>query len=182
MQMGFGKNKRLAAPRPKKKKVEAREEAIMAASENENTQENACEDAEVSSQPAKCAALPASPGRLKRTQQAAEELEDLFLEYYVRDELSSDADKELSVHQRLYDAKMRRIDEAQRRKQRGSAFGELERIYKAELELLRARLRSAEAEASAYNAEANWLAQQCSVLRLDSAKHRRLLRKHGVHM
>ena len=47
MQMGFGKNKRLSAPRPKKKKVEAREEAIMAASENENPQENACEDAEV---------------------------------------------------------------------------------------------------------------------------------------
>ena len=64
----------------------------------------------------------------------------------MRDELSSDVDKELSVHQRLYDAKMRRIDEAQRRKQRGSAFGELERIYKAELELLQARLRSAEAE------------------------------------
>ena len=181
MQMGFGKNKRLAAPRPKKKKVEAREEAIMAASENENPQENVCEDAEVISQPAKCAALPASPGRHKR-KQAEEELEDLCIEYYMRDELSSDADKELSVHQRLYDAKMRRIDEAQRRKQRGSSFGELERIYKAELELLRARLRSAEAEASAHNAEANWLAQQCSVLRLDSAKHRRLLRKHGVRM
>ena len=29
---------------PKKKKVEAREEAIMAASENENPQENVCDD------------------------------------------------------------------------------------------------------------------------------------------
>jgi hypothetical protein len=181
MQMGFGKNKRLSAPRPKKKKVEAREEAIMAASENENPQEIACEDAEVSIHPAKCAGPRASPGGIKR-KQAEEELEDLYVEYYVRDELSSDADKELSVHQRLYDAKMRRIDEAQRRKQRGSAFGELERIYKAELELLQARLRSAEAEASAHNAEANWLAQQCRVLRLDSAKQRRLLRKHGVRM
>ena len=37
--MGFGKNKHLSAPRPKKKKVEARAEAIEASCENENPQE-----------------------------------------------------------------------------------------------------------------------------------------------
>ena len=31
-----------------------------------------------------------------------------------------------------------------------------------------------------HNAEANYLAQQCRVLRLENAKWLRLLRKHGV--
>ena len=42
--MGFGKNKHLSAPRPKKKKVEAREEAIEASGENENPQETCGDD------------------------------------------------------------------------------------------------------------------------------------------
>lgn len=78
---------------------------------------------------------------------------------------------------------MRRLDARQRKRKRdGSPFVELERIYKAELELLRVQLQSEEAEGSAHNAEANWLAQQCRVLRLENAKMHRLLRKHGVHV
>ena len=87
------------------------------------------------------------------------------------------AEKELALaQQRLYDAKMRRIDASQAGKRHGSPFGELERIYKAELELLRARLVRSEREAYAYNAEANWLAQQCRVLRLQNAKLKRISR------
>ena len=60
---------------------------------------------------------------------------------------------------------------------------ELERIYSAELELLRARLARSESEGcNASNAEANWLAQQCRVLRLQNAKMQRTVRKlGGVH-
>lgn len=57
-----------------------------------------------------------------------------------------------------------------------------ERIYKAELDLMRAKFRCADMEGTAHNAEANWLAQQCRVLRLENAKLLRLLRKHGVRM
>ena len=62
---------------------------------------------------------------------------------------------------------MKRLDARQRKRKRdGSPFVELERIYKAELELVRAQLRSEEAEGSTHNAEANMLAQQCRLLRL----------------
>ena len=88
------------------------------------------------------------------------------------------AEKKLALAQRLYDAKMRRIDASQAGKRHGSPFGELERIYKAELELLRARLERSESEAFACNAEANWLAQQCRVLRMQNAK---LVRSMPVH-
>ena len=71
---------------------------------------------------------------------------------------------------------MRRLDARQRKRKRdGSPFVELERIYKAELELLRVQLQSEEAEGSAHNAEANWLAQQCRVLRLKSLKTRKCI-------
>ena len=96
--------------------------------------------------------------------------------------MDSEAAKALALAQRLYDAKVRRIDKSQAGKRHGSPFGELERIYSAELELLRARLARSESEGCASNAEANWLAQQCRVLRLQNAKMQRTERKlGGVH-
>ena len=96
--------------------------------------------------------------------------------------MDSEAAKALALAQRLYDAKVRRIDKSQAGKRHGSPFGELERIYSAELELLRARLARSESEGCASNAEANWLAQQCRVLRLQNAKMQRTVRKlGGVH-
>ena len=106
--------------------------------------------------------------------QAEVELDELLAEYEVRQEMDDKAEKELALAQRLYDAKMRRIDASQAGKRHGKPFGELERIYKAEVELLRARLVRSESEGRAYNAEANWLAQQCRVLRLQNAKLQRV--------
>ena len=111
------------------------------------------------------------------------ELLELQAEWEVRQEISEQADAQLATAQRLHDAKVQRLDARQRKRKRdGSPFGELERIYKAELELVRAQLRSEEAEGSAHNAEANMLAQQCRLLRLQNAKLCRLLRKHGVRV
>ena len=94
-------------------------------------------------------------------------------------EMEAEAEQELRMSVRLYEAKVRRIDKAQAGKRHGSPFLELERIYKAELELTQAKMTRAEVEADTNNAEANWLAQQCRVLRLENAKLRRLLRAHG---
>ena len=80
---------------------------------------------------------------------------------------------------KLYEAKMRRIDKAQAGKRHGSPFLELERIYKARLELTQAKVKREEVEAGANNAEAIWLAQRCRVQSLEIAKLRRLLRAHG---
>ena len=66
---------------------------------------------------------------------------------------------------------MRRIDKAQAGKRHRSPFLELERIYKAELELTQAKVTRAEVKADANNAEANLLAQQCRVLRQDLLHH-----------
>ena len=175
--MPFGKNKRLAPRAKKKAKVEAREEALDAAQEKASAEE----EAEVRSPlrsiaPAEVPAGP-SPGRQKRMQ-AEVELDELLAEYEVRQEMDDKAEKELALAQRLYDAKMRRIDASQAGKRHGKPFGELERIYKAEVELLRARLVRSESEGRAYNAEANWLAQQCRVLRLQNAKLQRVYLVH----
>ena len=58
-------------------------------------------------------------------------------------------------------------------------FGELERIYKAKLELLYAQLGLAEAEGTTTNSEANYLGQRCRVLDLENAKLRRIVRSMG---
>ena len=180
--MPFGKNKRLSAPRPKKKKVEAREDAeyktLTSNVANEHVEDDDAHSS-IAPAPASDAKLASSPGRAKR--QAAEaELTELYETWLVDEEMFTQAENELSMQERLYAAKMRRIDEAQKRKkQRGSAIGQLERIYQAEIDVLHARLHAAEAEATAHNAEANWLAQQCRVLRMESAKHVRAVRKLG---
>ena len=94
-------------------------------------------------------------------------------------EMDAEAEQELRMSVRLYEAKVRRIDKAQAGKRHGSPFLELERIYKAELELTKARVNRAEVEADANNAEANFFAQICRVQSLENAKLRRLLRAHG---
>ena len=116
-----------------------------------------------------------------KRQEAEDELDELYIAYYVRDEVNTEAEKQLALAKRIYEAKMKRIDASQNGKRRGSPFRELERIYKAQVEFACAKFARSEAEAVANNAEANFLAQQCRVLRLESAKLRRLLRKHGVH-
>ena len=95
-------------------------------------------------------------------------------------EMDREAEAELSMSLKLYEAKMRRIEKAQAGKRHGSPFLELERIYKAELELTQAKMTRAEVEADTNNAEANWLAQQCRVLRLENSKLRRVMRANGV--
>jgi len=176
--MPFGKNKKISAPRANKSKVPAREEALVAAEEEASAKEIAAEVVAMQpAAPAEVAAVP-SPGRLKR-KEAEAELDELFIEYEVMQEADSEAVKQLKLAERIYGAKMRRLDASQAGKRHGSPFGELERIYKAELELLRARLTRSESEGCAHNAEANWLAQQCCVLRLENAKLTRTVRKLG---
>jgi hypothetical protein len=181
-QMPYGKNKRLSAPRPKKKKVEAREDAVHEAITSNDPNEH-IEDGQTlacaAPAPASDATLAPSPGRAKR--QAAEvELDELRISFLLDEELNADAERELNMHERLYEAKMKRVDDAQKRKkQRGCPIRQMERIYQAEVDVLRARLHAAETEATMHNAEANLLAQQCRVLRLESAKHVRSVRKLG---
>ena len=161
--------------RAKKKKVEAREEVVEAPEETGITGEA---ERSPSPPPAEPAAAP-SPGRMKR-KQAQDEAEELYAEYKAYDELRSDAEKEFTLAQRIYDAKMRRIDAAQKGKGRGSASEQLYRIMQAEVDHLRADLKHSDCGWEASNAECNWLAQQCRVVRLENAKLRRELRKHRV--
>ena len=120
-----------------------------------------------------------SPGGIKR-KEAEAELDELSITYQAWEKIDCEAEKAFALAQRLYDAKVRRIEKSQAGKRHGSPFGELERIYSAELELLRAHLARSESEGRASNAEANWLAQQCRVLRLKNAKMQRTVRKLGA--
>ena len=172
--MPFGKNKKLTMPRAQKTKVPAREDAW----EDEN--ETGFTGAEEPAPPPPPTDTPAapSPGRAKR-KLAKDECDELSIAYMAWSEMDREAEAELSMSLKLYEAKWRRIEKAQAGKRHGSPYLELERIYKAELELTQPKAKRAEVEADANNAEANWLAQQCRVQRLENAKLRRLLREHG---
>ena len=109
-------------------------------------------------------------GRLSHELQAAEaELEDLYIEFLAAQRVAKIFEDKLALAQRINDAKMRRVDAAQAKQPRGSAVLQLERIYQAEEQLLRAQLGASLSESECHNAEANWLAQQCHVLRLEMA-------------
>ena len=110
-----------------------------------------------------------SGGFSPKLQAAAEELEDLYLEFVAAQRAAKVFQDKLELAQRLNDAKMRRVDAAQAKQPRGSAVLQLERIYQAEEQLLRAQLGASLSESECHNAEANWLAQQCHVLRLEMA-------------
>ena len=161
--------------RPKKKKVEAREEVVEAPEETGIT-------GEAERSPSPVPPVPPtvlSPGGVKR-KEAQDESEKLYEEYQVYDGLRDEAEREFVVAERIHEAKMRRIDAAQKGKGRGSAIRQLERILQAEVDRLRAELKHADCGWEASNAECNWLAQQCRVVRLENAKLRRDLHKHRV--
>ena len=106
--MPFGKNKALAMPRPKQTKVAAREEAP------ESTDDTAITGAE---EPPPAPArveqpLAPSPGRLKR-KQALLECDDLRIEFEACQRLDAEAENELHMQERLYEAKQKRIDNSQ---------------------------------------------------------------------
>ena len=109
-------------------------------------------------------------GRFSHELQAAEaELEELYIEFLAAQRVAKVFKDKLQLEQRLNDAKMRRVDAAQKKKPRGSAVMQLERLYQAEEKLLRAQLAASETESECHRAEADWLAQQCCVLRLEMA-------------
>ena len=100
---------------------------------------------------------------------AEEELEELFIEFVAAQKVAKDFEDKFKFAERLCAAKMRRLDAALAKKERGSAVLQLERSYQAEEERLQAELNASKAEAECHDAEANWLAQQCRVLRLQMA-------------
>ena len=175
--MVFGKPKKVGMPRANKKKVPARE---MAPESDESTAITGNE-VRPPSPPATSQPAVMSPGALKR-KAAKEDSDELLIELEAYRELDAEASKELTMQKHLYEAKVRRIDNSQAGKRHGSPFAELERIYKAELEYTQAKLKREEWAASTNNAEANWLAQQCEVLRLENAKLRRVLRENHVRV
>ena len=76
-----------------------------------------------------------SGGFSLKLQAAAEELEDLYLEFVAAQRAAKVFQDKLELAQRLNDAKMRRVDAAQAKQPRGSAVLQLERIYQAEEQL-----------------------------------------------
>ena len=115
-------------------------------------------------------------GRARKLQEAEAELEELYIEFLAAQKVAKIFQDKLALEQRINDAKMRRVDAAQARKPRGSAVLQLERLYQAEEKLLHAKLKAAETESEAHSAEADWLAQQCQILRLQGVEMQLSLR------
>jgi len=91
-------------------------------------------------------------GRISHKLQAAEaELEELHFQFLAAQRVAKVFKDKLQLAQRLNDAKMRRVDAAQAKKPRGSAVLQLERLYQAEEQLLRAQL--ADSQTSHYTTD-----------------------------
>ena len=93
----------------------------------------------------------------------------MYIDFLLAQKVAKIREKELALAQRIYDVKMRRVEEAQEKKARGSAVLQLERIYQTIQDLLQAKLVASEADSECQNAEANFLAQHCRVLRLEKS-------------
>ena len=116
--MPFGKNKKLSAPRPKKSKVQARDdESDDAFGDDINKDHNeGIENVDPAKPaPASDTTPVPSPHSLK-VQAAEDELLELQAEWEVRQEISEQEDAQLAMAQRLHDAKMRRLDARQRKR------------------------------------------------------------------
>lgn len=181
------RQKSLGMNKKRKKAVTAREEAIEASQSAEGEHDDEQPPSPTPDAPDEAPAplvMPPSPRKQKQNEAKAE-LTELLLDFQVAQELDAEAEQQMSLAERLYDAKMKRIETLQKpgqKRDRGSVFGEIERIYKAQLLLEQARVARATEEAHTHNAEANWLAQQCRVLRLEIARLHRVLRKHRVSL
>ena len=176
--MPFGKNKGLSMPRANKKNASARDEVYESDGDTGATGAEVGAPSHPSPEHSQPSVVATSPGLLKR-KQSEREWQELNGEWEAWEELDGEAERELTMALRLYDAKKRRIEKAQKGKRHGSPFGELERIYEAELALLRVKLKRSKVDALTQNAECNTHAQKCRMLRLENAKLRRLLRVHG---
>ena len=159
---GFGRRKNaVGMSRPKKRKVAAREEEV-------EVMANATMEPDKERRAGSEREKPKND-TVRKLKAAEEELDDLYIEFVALQKAAKVFQDKFKLAERLHDAKMRRVDAAQAKKARGSAVLQLERIYQAQQELLQAELSASKAEAECNNAEANWLAQQCRVLRLEKA-------------
>jgi hypothetical protein len=136
--MPFGNNKKLTMPRAQKTKVPAREDAWDL--ENE-TGVTGAEELGPPLPPTDAPAAP-SPGRAKR-KLAKDECDELSIAYMAWSEMDTEAEAELSMSLKLVPGRRCvTLSKLTRRtgagKRHGSPFLELERIYKAELELTQA--------------------------------------------
>ena len=133
--MPFGKNKKLSGPRPKKKKVvrieEEPEESPTIEEDGGGAEEHVAANnmENIGGNGGAACEVPNSPGKLLR-----EEAKDIWKEA-VADTVQyqqklADALREEKMRQRLREAKIKRWDAAEKRKQPPSAVMQMDRAYK----------------------------------------------------
>ena len=173
VQQPFGKVKApVGMKRAKKKKVPAVE---AQPSVTDDTDETGGEVREPPPPPPEASPSP-SPGAV-RLQQAKDALEECGWAVERMQKHDTIAAQTLAAAEATHTAKMRRIDEAQKRKRRGSAVGQLERIYKSLLELYKAKYVRQAVTEMVLEADRDYHMQESAVLRLENAQLRRALRK-----
>ena len=164
--------KGLAKRRPEKKLVQSLKArpAVVLSTEEENAGGGPVVLAAAASlPPASCAAVSSSPDR-KRVEEAL----------VLADEGCERAEKELKhfkakekVAERLYEAKMRRADGVNRKRQPSNPFGVTCRIYEAIIEFDQAQLKRERAEVRALEAKSAGYALLIDLLERENARLRR---------
>ena len=170
----------LAKARPNKKKVvliaeepeQAFEEEESEAAASNPSATNDTKDSVISS-----SAVCESPGKLLR-EEAADDYNFACEEAAAADMVTIEALAELKGEQRLYEAKMKRWEAAERRKVRPSAISQLEKLYKSEIQLLKARLKAMAAQLCAEEAESSAHACHVNVKTLEINRMRREVRRY----
>ena len=171
----------LAKARPKKQKVvliaeepeEASEEQKIAAVASDLSATNDTKDSVTSS-----SAVLESPNKQLR-EEAADDYKFACEEASVAAVVLAEQKSKLLCAERLYQAKMKRWDAAERRKERPSAILQLEKLYKSKIQLMEARMATMAAQLVMEEADGAAFACHLNVKTLEINRLRREVRRYA---
>ena len=178
---GFGKRKSaVGMPRPKKKKVvlleEESEELPMAADDN-GAEDGVPSPTDIKELELEPPAVPESPGKQQRLE-AEDDYKFACEEASVAAVVLAEQKSKLLCAERLYQAKMKRWDAAERRKERPSAILQLERLYKSKIQLMEAQMATMAAQLVMEEADGAAFACHINVKTLEINRLRREVRRY----
>ena len=169
-------------PRPKKKKVvlleEEPEELLM--SKDDDTAKDEVPSAsptDVTKLEPEPQAVPESPGKRQRLE-AEDDYKFACEEASVAAVVLAEQKSKLLCAERLYQAKMKRWDAAERRKERPSAILQLERLYKSKIQLMEAQMATMAAQLVMEEADGAAFACHINVKTLEINRLRREVRRY----
>ena len=167
-------------PRPKKKKVvllEEEPEELLMSKDDDTAKDEVPSPTDVTKLEPEPQAVPESPGKRQRLE-AEDDYKFACEEASVAAVVLAEQKSKFLCAERLYQAKMKRWDAAERRKERPSAILQLERLYKSKIQLMEAQMATMAAQLVMEEADGAAFACHINVKTLEINRLRREVRRY----